>query len=140
MKFQNSNKGFSLIELMVVIGVIAILAGLVLGIYKIYWEKAKVLVDTLPAARSCMLQLLSYCGEHPLQDIPVSDMQQCQNRTTLFGYTTFNVPSVTCTASGELPDNYTIEANTTASTHYYSKCVFKDKAFRCLLVSGQPGD
>ena len=60
-----NKKGFTLIELLVVIAIIAILASLAIPTYMRYQQRAKVSAYAEPHARACLLDLITYCIDHP---------------------------------------------------------------------------
>jgi type IV pilus assembly protein PilA len=58
-------KGFTLVELLVVISIIAILLSVAIPQYLNYTERARLVSYALPIARACMFDVASYCSTDP---------------------------------------------------------------------------
>jgi type IV pilus assembly protein PilA len=58
-------KGFTLVELLVVISIIAILLSIAIPQYLNYTERAGLASYALPIARACMADVSSYCSADP---------------------------------------------------------------------------
>ncbi len=58
-------KGFTLIEIMIVLGILTILAGIAVLSYKEYMEKAKITSRILPEVKSCAQDIILYCVNNP---------------------------------------------------------------------------
>ncbi len=116
-------KGFTLIELMVVIAIIAILAAIALTSYQAYIKKAKA-KELITIARGCAQGVITKCIEEGNgTSITLSNVDECQVSSSALGqyFSNINAPSgtVTCgnsftiTASGTLKDGTTCSANCT---------------------------
>jgi len=75
----NTTKGFTLIELLVVIAIIAILASMAISSYYRYQIRARVAAYAEPYARGCLLDLVSYCINHPGKTITTDIVQKLTN-------------------------------------------------------------
>ena len=69
-------KGFTLIELMVVIAIIAILAAIALTSYRAYMRKAKA-KELLNIARACVQEAVAQCQVEP--NVTISDLDACKS-------------------------------------------------------------
>ena len=78
-------KGFTLIELMVVIAIIAILAAIALTSYRAYIRKAKA-KELMTFARACIQEAVAQCMTDNSTD--PSTLDACQNPTNLPRYFT----------------------------------------------------
>jgi len=114
-------KGFTLIELMVVIAIIAILAAIALTAYRSYIRKAQA-KDLLTFARACAQEAVAQCQTDSQADISTLDACSITNGTSQY-LTDVQVSAsggcsgFTATATGKLRDlGIQYMANCTYST------------------------
>ncbi|RLG10843.1 prepilin-type cleavage/methylation domain-containing protein, partial [Candidatus Pacearchaeota archaeon] len=69
-------KGFTLIELMIVIAIIAILAAIALGSYRAYIRKAQA-KELITFARACVQEAIAQCMSDP--DTNPATLEACRN-------------------------------------------------------------
>ncbi|AEH22945.1 methylation site containing protein [Thermodesulfobacterium geofontis OPF15] len=102
-------KGFTLVELMVVIAIIAILAAIALTAYRSYIRKAQA-KELMTFARACVQEAMAQCASDPGAD--TSKLDSCKdvtNPTRYISSISFD-PKPTCndlstTVKGTLTDN-----------------------------------
>lgn len=112
-------KGFTLIELMVVIAIIAILAAIALTAYRSYQKKAQA-KELLTFARACIQEAVATCVSNP--SVNLSDLITCQKPTTPPQYFT----EVSITGTPSCNETFTITATGTleAGGTYKVDCTY----------------
>ena len=128
-------KGFSLIELLIVIVVLSIFLTILTNLYSGYVEKSKISNDGIVYGKACLSDLLTYCMENPGKSLNYTNFDSCQSRRSLYGEISFHIPEANCSAEGKLPDNFTIEIYSTASEKYYVKCIYTKGGIKCYTES-----
>ena len=83
---RKTQKGFTLVELLVVIAIIAIIASLAIPSFIKYQQKSKVSSYAEPYARACLMDLITYCMEHPGSSVNSTLLENLTNCKKLIGF------------------------------------------------------
>jgi type IV pilus assembly protein PilA len=133
---KEGKKGFTLVELLIVIAIIAILASMAIPSYIKYQQKAKVTSYAEPLARACLMDAVTYCMDHPGATINATALENCQNKTAPDGQSlTFNAtPSGTCTSDGQLPNGTSAVVQYDSVTDYLANCTYyQGEGIKCVI-------
>jgi len=109
---ENRSKGFTLIELMVVIAIIAILAAVAITSFRSYQKKAKA-KELITFARACAQEAIAKCIEDN-STTNFSNLASCKNPSD-----TKYITSITISTSGDC-NSFTVTANGTVDGTLYS--------------------
>jgi len=111
-------KGFTLVELMVVIAIIAILAAIALTAYRAYIRKAQS-KELLTFARACVQEAIAQCASDP-NFSAFSSLDACQNPTQGTQYIT----DITITLPSACTNLTTIATGTVGTETYEVTCTY----------------
>ncbi|WP_457643939.1 prepilin-type N-terminal cleavage/methylation domain-containing protein [Persephonella sp.] len=131
--------GFTLVELLIVIAIIAILSSMSIIIYQKYQQKSLATSKLLPIAEGCSKEIIAYCigldVKSPTNiDVVSLPLKNCQS-TTVFEYSlTVNVVgSFVCNPGGSVVNGEVI-AESSKIPLYYAECSLMDDGLRCKVI------
>ncbi|MFN4197116.1 MAG: prepilin-type N-terminal cleavage/methylation domain-containing protein [Caldimicrobium sp.] len=139
MRGRRKESGFTIIELMIVIAIIAILASLAIPTYLKYQRKAKVSSYAMPVVRGCALDLATYCMENPGKTVPDIDnatIPNCKKSTsTPVGSVATKIDNKgTCSNEGAL-SGAIVTGDLGNNYEYIAKCEFDSNGnLKCTVV------
>jgi len=141
--YSPRNGGFSIIELLLVVSIIAILFSIAIPSYIKYTQKAKVTSYVLPLVRACMADVASYCSaESPHTGTeeytnPVGDSRfpNCRdNIATPAGIVRMEfLETPKCSSSGTLLQGRLVGYFSTSNDGYRARCQVDLRPFRCYI-------
>lgn len=128
-------KGFTLIELIVVIAVIAILATIAIQQYIRYQEKAKVTNFALSIVNACAKDAQADCVSRVLNNPTIVDLNSlanCSNVVTAMGNVTVILQGTyTCNPNGMASG--TIQGVLANIDRYTAVCDFSENSIKCYV-------
>ncbi len=128
-------RGFTLVEILLVIALLVILASMAIPSYMMYIKKAKVANFALSIASACARDAMADCASR-FVDAPtlynLNSLQNCSNVNTAMGGVTILLDgSYTCAPNGVASG--TVKGMLAGVGNYTAVCEFAQNSVRCTV-------